>query len=163
MGGFVVAGEVIAINISQTKGTKKVNVGEAYLQEERGLADDAHAGPGHRQVSLLALESIEKIRRKGLAVSPGDFAENITTGGIELNKLPVGTRFSVGSEVLLVMTQLGKECLNPCAIFHQVGTCVMPIEGIFARVIQGGLIRVGDPIRIEESERGQGSPRGDCE
>lgn len=141
--------EVVAINISQTKGTKKANIAEAYLQVDWGLADDAHAGPGHRQVSLLALESIEKIRRKGLAVSPGDFAENITTRGIELDKLPVGTRLRVGAEVCLVMTQLGKECLNPCAIFHQVGTCVMPLEGIFARVVQGGCIRVGDPIRIE--------------
>ena len=142
-------GEIIAVNISQKKGTKKVNIKEAYLEKDRGVTDDAHAGPGHRQVSLLALESIEKIRQKGLAVSPGDFAENITTRGIKLNELPVGTRISIGNEVLLVMTQLGKECLNPCAIFHQVGTCVMPIEGIFARVIQGGRIRVGEPIQLE--------------
>jgi MOSC domain-containing protein YiiM len=115
---------------------------------ERGLDADAHAGAWHRQVSLLAMESIRKIRDKGLEVAPGDFAENITTEGVRLWELPVGARLLLGGDVLLEVTQIGKECHNRCAIFHQVGDCVMPREGIFARVVTGGEVRPGDSVTV---------------
>ena len=116
--------------------------------ENYGLKDDAHAGDWHRQVSLLAMESIDKIRAKGLDVEPGDFAENITTLGIDLVHLPIGTRLNVGDEVLMEVTQIGKECHTKCAIYHQVGDCVMPREGIFAKVLKGGTVKKGDPITV---------------
>lgn len=122
----------------------------------KGLEGDAHAGDWHRQVSLLAVESIARIRERGLAVSPGDFAENITTSGIRLWELPLGTRLALGKGVLLEVTQIGKECHSRCAIFHQVGDCVMPREGLFARVLQGGTIGPGDSICVlspEDAER----------
>lgn len=143
---------IVAVSISRKKGEKKTNVESVRLIIERGLERDAHAGDWHRQVSLLALESIQKIRDKGLAVSPGDFAENITTQGIRLWELPVGTRLKLGVDVLLEVTQIGKECHNRCAIFHQVGDCVMPREGIFARVVTGGDIRPGDAIRVVDAQ-----------
>lgn len=141
-------GVVIAVSISERKGTKKSNMDQVDLEEEHGLSGDAHAGPGHRQVSLLAIESIEKIRQKGLDVTPGDFAENITTQGIDLGRLPLGSQLRIGEEVLLILTQIGKECHNPCAIYHQVGECVMPLEGIFARVVRGGSVRAGDKVKV---------------
>jgi MOSC domain-containing protein YiiM len=110
---------------------------------------DAHADEKwHRQVSLLAQESVNKMRKLGVAVGPGDFAENLTTEGIELVTLPIGTRLSVGKNVMLEVSQIGKECHTHCAIFQQVGTCVMPTEGIFARVIKGGSIKAGDSIQV---------------
>jgi MOSC domain-containing protein YiiM len=117
------------------------------IREEHGIVGDAHAGSWHRQVSLLARKSIVKMQRLGLDVDAGDFAENITTEGVELFSLPVGTRLSVGP-VLLEVTQVGKECHARCAIYRQAGDCVMPKEGIFARVLQGGTVRPGDSIRI---------------
>lgn len=141
-------GVVIAVSISERKGTRKSNMDQVELEEDHGLSGDAHAGPGHRQVSLLALESIEKMRRKGLDVSPGDFAENITIQGIDLVRLPLGSQLRIGEEVLLILTQIGKECHNRCAIYYQAGECVMPIEGIFARVARGGLIRPGDQVKV---------------
>lgn len=114
-----------------------------------GLKEDAHAGFMHRQVSLLAQESIEKIRKMGLHVVPGDFAENLTTKGIDLPSLPIGTRLLVGNDILLRVTQIGKECHERCAIFQQVGDCVMPREGIFAEVIAEGEVQVGDTITVE--------------
>ncbi|MBI2876610.1 MAG: MOSC domain-containing protein [Candidatus Tectomicrobia bacterium] len=149
-------GVVIAVSISEHKGTKKSNVDQVHLEEEHGLSGDAHAGPGHRQVSLLALESIEKMRKKGVDVSPGDFAENITTQGIDLGGLPLGSQLQIGEEVQLILTQIGKECHNRCAIYYQVGECVMPIEGLVARVVRGGLIRPGDPVKV--TLPGQGTP-----
>jgi MOSC domain-containing protein YiiM len=140
-------GTVIAISISDRKGIPKRNVEAASLREEWGIEGDAHAGSWHRQVSLLADESIEKMRSKGLPVRAGAFAENITTLGIDLPSLPVGTRVLIGPAELEV-TQIGKECHNKCAIYDRVGDCVMPREGIFARVIHGGPIRVGDRISI---------------
>ncbi len=137
---------VKAVSVSRTKGVKKANVDRVYLREGHGIEGDAHAGPWHRQVSLLAMESISKIRGKGLDVSPGDFAENITTEGIELHTLPVGTRLQFGNAIEVEVTQIGKECHNRCAIFHAVGDCVMPREGIFVRVLKGGVVRPGDAV-----------------
>ncbi len=140
-------GKVISVNVSDNKGEKKHNIERCRLLEGHGLDSDAHAGPWHRQVSLLAAESIEKIRKMGLDVKPGDFAENLTTEGIELPTLPIGTRLRVG-EVLMKVTQIGKECHTRCAIFYQVGDCVMPKEGIFTEVLAGGEVRVGDEVEI---------------
>lgn len=141
-------GRVISVNISKDKGQKKTPVGMARVEEDFGLRDDAHAGDGDRQVSLLAEESIEKMRAKGLEVNPGDFAENLTTEGIDLTSLLLGTRLAIGEEVLLELTQLGKVCHNPCAIFYQVGECVMPTEGVFARVLKSGWIKIGNQITV---------------
>ena len=145
-------GKVIAVCRSENKGTRKESIGQGVFKENFGLLDDAHSEcDTHRQVSLLALESIEKMRSTGLDLKPGDFAENLTTEGLDLPRLPVGTGLSVGEEVLLKVTQIGKECHTGCAIFKQVGKCIMPKEGIFAKVIQGGIIREGDTIQVVES------------
>ena len=141
-------GKVLAVNISEDKGTKKTNVHSCDLLKDFGLKGDAHAGPWHRQVSLLANESIEKMRQKGLKVGYGDFAENITTQGIDLVHLPIGTEIRIGDTVLLRVTQIGKECHTRCAIYYQAGDCVMPKEGIFAEVIHEGEVKVGDEIII---------------
>ncbi|MGD0625761.1 MAG: MOSC domain-containing protein [Thermodesulfobacteriota bacterium] len=141
-------GKVVSVNISPEKGIRKVNVVQSCLLPEFGLKDDAHAGKWHRQVSLLAMESIGKMVRLGLKVGPGDFAENITTQGLDLLKLPVGTRFRIGENSLLEVTQIGKVCHTRCAIYYQAGDCVMPKEGIFARVLEGGEIKVGDEIHV---------------
>jgi MOSC domain-containing protein YiiM len=133
---------IVAVSISSKKGEKKTNMAEAHLIFDRGLDQDAHAGDWHRQVSLLDMQSIAKIR--------GNFAENITTRGIRLWELPIGTQMRLGTDVLVEVTQIGKECHNRCAIFHQVGDCVMPREGIFAKVLQEGTIRPGDMITILE-------------
>lgn len=141
-------GKVLAVNISENKGTKKTNIQSCALLKDFGLKDDAHAGPWHRQVSLLANESIEKMKAMGLKVGYGDFAENITTEGIDLVHLPIGTEIRIGSSVLLSVTQIGKECHERCAIYYQAGDCVMPKEGIFAEVLREGEVRVGDEIII---------------
>lgn len=143
-------GKILAVNISQKKGEKKSNVDCGLFLENLGLENDAHAEPGIRQVSLLATESIEKIRAKGLDVGYGDFAENLTTEGIDLPSLPVGTKLKVGANVLLEVSQIGKVCHNRCNIFYTVGDCVMPREGIFAKVLVGGEIKVNDSIDITE-------------
>jgi MOSC domain-containing protein YiiM len=140
--------KVIAVNISAKKGTRKKNVTSSCLIPGRGLKDDAHAAPGKRQVSLLAQESIDKMVRLGLKVGPGDFAENLTTQGLDLLSLPLGTRFRIGEHTLLEVTQIGKVCHTRCAIYDQAGDCVMPKEGIFAQVLEGGEIKVGDEIRV---------------
>jgi MOSC domain-containing protein YiiM len=140
-------GRVIAVNISLNMGERKTPVGEVTLRENHGIVGDAHAGDWHRQVSLLAMESIAKMQALGLAVGEGDFAENITTEGVDLVSLPVGSRMTLG-ETLLEVTQIGKECHNRCAIFYQAGDCVMPKEGIFARVITGGVVRPGDVVAV---------------
>ena len=136
---------VLAVCISENKGERKKPVESVELRENHGIVGDAHAGEWHRQVSLLAQESIDKMRKLGLDVNAGDFAENITTSGIDLISLPIGSRLQIG-ESLLEVTQIGKECHTRCAIFYQAGDCVMPKEGIFARVIQGGTIKPGDTI-----------------
>jgi MOSC domain-containing protein YiiM len=141
-------GYVRALSISTVKGVAKSNVPAAKLLPDWGMAGDAHAGPWHRQVSLLAVESIEKMRAEGLEVEPGGFAENVTTAGLDTLGLHVGDRISVG-EALLEVTQIGKACHGGCPILERVGTCIMPREGIFTRVIKGGLVRVGDAIAVE--------------
>lgn len=146
-------GQIVAVCLSEKKGTRKKNVGQAELKEGHGLVGDAHAGPWHRQVSLLAEESINKAREAGLDVGPGDFAENLTTKGIDLVHLPVGTRLLVGNDALLEVTQIGKVCHTRCAIYRLVGDCIMPREGIFARVICGGSVKVGDTIRVHNVNR----------
>ena len=138
---------VLAVCISANKGERKTPVAAVELQENHGIVGDAHAGDWHRQVSLLATESIAKMRAMGLDVDSGDFAENITTCGIDLVSLPIGTRLAVG-ETVVEVTQIGKECHTRCAIYYQAGDCVMPKEGIFAKVLTGGTIRPGDPIRL---------------
>ena len=142
--------KVVAVCQSEKKGTKKRPVAEVSIKEDYGVVGDAHADClTHRQGSLLAQESINKMRRQGFDLQPGDFAENITTEGIDLVSLPIGTRIKVGNEVILEMTQIGKECHAACAIRRQVGDCIMPREGIFAKVIQGGNIQSGDVIKVE--------------
>jgi MOSC domain-containing protein YiiM len=140
-------GRIIALSVSDQKGVPKKNVPEVEFLQDHGIAGDAHAGPWHRQVSLLALESIETMRRKGADVGPGAFAENITTQGLDLTSLQVGDHVFVGDADLEV-TQIGKECHDRCAIFEAVGDCVMPREGIFTRVVAGGRVRVGDAVSI---------------
>jgi MOSC domain-containing protein YiiM len=136
---------IIAICISKEKGERKKPVPCALLLENHGIEGDAHAGDWHRQVSLLAEESIDAMRAKGLEVSHGDFAENITTKGIELISLPIGTRLSFGDAVIEI-TQIGKECHDRCVIYYQAGDCVMPREGVFAKVVKGGEVIPGTPI-----------------
>jgi len=140
--------KIDSIAVSKKKGTRKGQVEAAFLIQDHGLKGDAHAGPWHRQVSFLAAESIKLARERGLDVTFGDFAENIATSGIDWLKLPVGTRLQVGDSALVEITQIGKECHNKCAIYYMAGDCIMPREGIFARVLQGGEIHCGDRILI---------------
>jgi MOSC domain-containing protein YiiM len=141
------SGSVVAVCTSKRKGERKTPVAAIELQDNHGILGDAHAGPWHRQVSLLAFESIQKMQALGLDVTTGDFAENITTQGLALPKLPVGTKILVG-DTLLEITQIGKECHTRCAIFYQAGDCVMPKEGVFAIVLKGGRVVPNDPIQI---------------
>ena len=142
---------VVAVCTSKKKGTKKQAIASGLLKEDYGLIGDAHAGYlPNRQVSLLAIESIDKMRHLGLKLNPGDFAENITIEGTDLCHLPIGTRILVGNEVVLEVTQIGKECHTACAIRRQVGQCIMPKEGVFARVVRGGLVKSGDKVEIGE-------------
>ncbi|MDF2873718.1 MAG: hypothetical protein K0R22_401 [Sporomusa sp.] len=143
-------GKIVAVCTSKNKGERKKNVGQSTLLPGLGLEGDAHAGFQHRQVSLLAVESIEKMRKMGLDVHPGDFAENITTEGLTLPILPIGTKLKIG-DVLLEVSQIGKECHTRCNIYYQAGDCVMPKEGIFAIVITGGPVTTGDTIEVIES------------
>jgi MOSC domain-containing protein YiiM len=141
--------KVVSVNISDKKGMRKRPVDEVVLKAEYGVIGDAHASSEwHRQVSLLALESIDKMRGMGLDVSPGDFAENITTEGIDLVSLPIGTKVRIGGEVVGEVSQIGKECHTRCAIYYQAGDCVMPKEGIFIKVLRGGKVRAGDSVTV---------------
>ncbi len=141
-------GEVIAVCTSPNKQTRKININECLVKKNHGLMGDAHStSRTHRQVSLMGQESIDKMRDMGLDVHPGDFAENITTTGIKLFTIPIGTRLQVGDSILEV-TQIGKECHNLCAIYQQAGDCIMPREGIFARAITGGKVKTGDKVKI---------------
>jgi cyclic pyranopterin phosphate synthase len=141
------AGTVVAVNVSEAKGERKKAVPEVVLRPEHGIEGDAHAGTWHRQVSLLAQESIDKMTARGLDVGPGDFAENITVIGIDVAALPLGTTLDLG-EALVEVTQIGKECHTRCAIYQQAGDCVMPREGIFVRVLRGGRVAPGDAVRV---------------
>lgn len=138
--------KIVSIAVSRNKGTRKEPVEEAVLVKEHGIEGDAHAGPWHRQVSFLAMESIEKAKASGLSVGFGDFAENIATEGIDWVAVPIGTRFRLGESALVEVTQIGKECVKKCAIYYLAGDCIMPREGVFARVIEGGKVRCGDEV-----------------
>jgi len=142
---------VVAVCTSKKKGTRKKAIAQGLFKEEYGLIGDAHADyQTNRQVSLLAIESIDKMQNLGLNLSPGDFAENITVKGIDLCRLPIGTMVLVGDEVILEVSQIGKECHAACAVRRQVGQCIMPEEGVFARVIRGGTVKPGDKVEIGE-------------
>lgn len=141
-------GAIKAISISKERGTKKYNVPTAELKAGFGIAGDAHAGDWHRQVSLLGEESIEKMKAKGADVTEGDFAENITTEGIDLQSLAIGSKLRLGPEAEVEITQFGKECHGGCTIFQQVGDCIMPREGVFAKVTKPGQIKTGDSIEV---------------
>ncbi len=143
------SGVIKAVCISEKKGTAKTNVGKGRLVVEHGLETDAHAGNWHRQISLLSHEKVEEFKARGGNVKQGDFGENLLVSGIELAKLPVGTKLRTG-DVLLEVTQIGKECHAHCAIYKQVGDCIMPREGIFARVLEGGEVAEGDAIFVVE-------------
>ncbi|MEW6418458.1 MAG: MOSC domain-containing protein [Nitrospirota bacterium] len=144
-------GKVVSINISDKKGVRKRPIKEAVIKKDFGIKGDAHASSNwHRQVSLLAIESIKKMQTLGLKVIPGDFAENITTEGIDLLKLPIGTRLTIGKNVEAEVSQLGKECHNRCSIYYQAGDCIMPTEGIFVKVLKSGKVKEGDVISVSD-------------
>ncbi len=141
-------GTIVAVSISEKKGMKKRNVKSVELKENFGIVGDAHAGGKIRQVSLLAEESIQKMKDKGLKVNSGDFAENITTSGIDLLRLKIGDRLGLGKDALIEISQKGKECHTRCSIYYQAGDCVMPTEGIFGRVLKGGIVKPGDKVEV---------------
>jgi len=142
-------GKIVSLNTSEKKGVRKKPVKQVSLKTEFGIEGDAHASSDwHRQVSLLALESIKKMQDKGLDVKPGDFAENITTEGIDLLCLPVGTQLTIGENIKVEVSQIGKECHTRCSIYYQAGDCVMPKEGIFVRVLRGGVVKEGEQITV---------------
>jgi TatD DNase family protein len=145
-------GKVLATNISEIKGVQKRNVHTVRLIEEFGIEHDAHAGKWHRQVSLLSYDKIEAFKAKGALVKDGDFGENLIVQGFDFRKLPIGTRFQC-NEVILELTQIGKECHNGCEIFQLMGDCIMPREGVFTRVLRGGTISEGDEMSILEESR----------
>ncbi|HNU80085.1 MAG TPA: MOSC domain-containing protein [Bacillota bacterium] len=141
-------GKVLAVNISEKKGVFKKPIEQGEFKVDHGLVGDAHAGSWHRQVSLLGIESINKMKELGIeGLSEGKFAENLTTEGIELWKLPVGTRLKIG-ETEQEVTQIGKECHVKCEIFNKIGSCIMPTEGIFTKVLKDGIIKPGDEIEV---------------
>lgn len=143
---------IVSLALSKKKGTRKTQVGEVELIKDHGIKDDAHAGPWHRQVSFLSSENIEKARNSGLDVTFGDFAENIATVGIDWKSVPIGTVVKLGENAVVEITQIGKECHKKCAIFYAAGDCIMPKEGVFARVLKGGKIACGDEVELVEGE-----------
>lgn len=165
-GGTQSAGKVVSVNVSEIKHVPKRPVREAVLRPELGVVGDAHSGPGDRQVSLLAIEAIESMRsvlsraaaegrgsrcpKGGDMLAPGGFAENLTIAGLNLASMPIGTRLRIGKDVELEVTKIGKECHRRCAIYEAVGSCIMPKQGIFAKVITGGSVRPDDEVRIEK-------------
>ena len=138
---------IVAICRSERKGTRKSQIPAAVLRENYGMENDAHAGDWHRQISLLSMEKIEAFQKRGASVSYGDFGENLVVSGIDMVSLPVGTRLSIG-DILLEITQIGKECHTRCAIYQSMGECIMPTQGVFARVLHGGELRVGDSMEL---------------
>jgi len=142
--------KIVSISISKKKGTRKIQVEEVCLLKNHGMEGDAHAGPWHRQISFLSSENIDKERAKGLDVTFGDFAENIATTGIDWKKIPVGTNVRLGKSAVVEITQIGKKCHKKCEIYYQAGECIMPTEGVFARVLEKGKIYCGDDIYILE-------------
>ncbi len=143
---------LFSINVSQKRGVKKTPVESVLVVRGEGFSGDAHSGYGHRQVSLLSLSSIKKMQQQGAKVGPGDFAENLTVQSMNVAVLPIGTQIRLGDEVLLEVTQIGKECHGHCEVYKQVGDCVMPREGIFAKVVRGGKINRGDSIFLVQEE-----------
>jgi MOSC domain-containing protein YiiM len=156
-------GRIVALSVSGKKGMKKTNVARARLLKGKGLERDAHAEGGLRQVSLLMDESIRRMQDRGVSVGYGDFAENIVTSGIDLGSVTLNDRITIGDTVELRVTKIGKECPAPCAIYRQVGYCIMPEEGIFCSVEQPGMVDVGDPVVLENlppmHERPEGANR----
>ena len=144
-------GKIIAVNISEEKGTPKKNIHSANLIEDWGVEHDAHAGKWHRQVSLLSHDKIEAFRAKGAEVTDGAFGENLVVTNLDFRSFPVGTRL-ICRDVILEMTQIGKECHHGCLIFQKMGECIMPREGVFAKVIRGGEIKIGDIMFAERAE-----------
>ena len=140
--------KIVSIATSKKKGTRKNTLDSVHVKKDYGIEGDAHSGPWHRQVSFLASESIKQARDNGLNVTFGDFAENFATEGIDWKNIPLGTRLKLGATTLVEVTQIGKECHKKCAIYYQAGDCIMPREGIFARVIEGGMVSNGDNIQI---------------
>jgi MOSC domain-containing protein YiiM len=147
-----IAGRIRAISISHEKGIAKHNVPAAELQADFGIIGDAHAGSGPRQVSLLDMTSIDELRQKGADISPGDFAENLTVEGIDLSTLRIGQMLQIAGAIELEVTQLGKRCHGRCRIFEKLGDCIMPRQGVFARVVTGGRIQVGDAIELRKDD-----------
>ena len=147
-----IRGRIKAISVSKERGTQKTNVPRAELKADFGIIGDAHSGNWHRQVSLLGLESINEMVANGAKVAPGNFAENITTEGIDLGALKIGSKLKLGTDVELEITQFGKKCHSQCEIFEQIGDCIMPREGVFARVVKAGAINVGDHIEVIANE-----------
>lgn len=143
-------GKIMAVCISEKRGTQKKNIDKVRLLENWGLEGDAHGGDWHRQVSLLSYEKVRDFEKKGISLEDGAFGENLLVEGFDFKSLPVGTRFRCG-DALLEMTQIGKECHSHCQIYHRVGDCIMPREGVFARVLKGGRIGIGDEIEIVPS------------
>ena len=148
-------GTIIAVCISREKGTAKYPVNSARFIENHGLEHDAHAGSWHRQVSLLSLEKIEGFKKRGAIVQFGDFGENLVVSGIDFATFPVGTRLSA-RDVLLEISQIGKECHTHCAIYHSMGECIMPTQGVFAKVLYGGILKAGDVMEVETGGRENG-------
>jgi len=144
--------KIVAVCLSERRGTPKRDVQEGWLREDYGLVGDCHAGDPVRQVSLLPLESVLRMRERGFDVEPGSFAENLTVEGLDFSQLKKGVRLQVG-EVVLEVSQLGKKCPEPCEVSRRIGTCIMPKEGVFARVVKGGRVRVGDELRVLEGPR----------
>lgn len=140
-------GEIMAVCTSPGKGTEKTSIGKVRLLADYGIEGDAHAGAWHRQVSLLSFDTIEAFKKRGAVVSDGAFGENVIVRGIDLTALPVGSRLTCG-DILLEVTQIGKECHSHCAIYRKMGECIMPTNGIFARVLQGGEMKEGDEISV---------------
>ena len=140
-------GSIVALCISERKGTRKSQVPVAVLRENYGMENDAHAGDGHRQISLLPIEKIEDFKKRGALVSYGDFGENLVVSGIDLAGLPLGTRLATG-DILLEITQIGKDCHTRCAIYDSMGECIMPTQGVFAKVLRGGELSAGDKIEL---------------
>lgn len=142
--------KVVSIAISKKKGTVKTCVPEAELIENHGIKDDAHAGDWHRQLSFLASESIEQANSKDFSINFGDFAENIATQGIDWKNQKIGRQYQIGDQVRVEITQIGKECHKKCAIYYRTGDCIMPKEGVFAKILKGGFIKTGDRIKPVE-------------
>ena len=138
--------KIVSIAISRKKGTTKTCIPEAQLIENHGIKEDAHAGDWHRQLSFLASESIDSASSEDFPLNFGDFAENVATTGIDWKSQPIGRQFKLGDDAVVEVTQIGKECHKKCAIFYRTGDCIMPKEGVFAKILKGGTIKVGDPI-----------------